>query len=174
LAHTQVQRARGTSAQNLGYTGPAGELTVNTDDWSLRVHDGATPGGWPLRPIGTNYSYQQPSAGATLVAGAHLAAYIVDPTAPLAALSVVLPSAPNDGDEFLVVTTQPIGVLSAAPVAGQSLNGSAQGLGQNGAVRWQYRAANATWYRNGGINHAADAFAKTVTLAGATAAFAAV
>jgi hypothetical protein len=165
LAHTQVQRARGTSAQNLAYTGPAGELTVNTDDWSLRVHDGATPGGWPLRAIGTNYSYEQPSAGATLVAGSHLAAYLIDPSGPLATLTVVLPSAPNDGDEFLVVTTQPLALLSVSPAAGQSLDGSAGGLGQNGAVRWQYRAANATWYRNGGINHAVDAFAKANAIA---------
>lgn len=168
MAHTQVQRARGTSAQNLAYTGPAGELTVNTDDWSLRVHDGATPGGWPLRAIGTNYSYQQPSSGATLTAGAHLGAYIVDPAVPLSALSIVLPSAPNDGDEFLVVTTQPIGLLTVSPAAGQSLNGSAAGLGQNGAVRWQYRAANTTWYRNGGINHTADAFAKAAAIAAGT------
>jgi hypothetical protein len=165
LAHTQVQRARGTSAQNLGYTGPAGELTVNTDDWSLRIHDGATPGGWPLRPIGTNYSYQQPSSGATLTASAHLGAYIVDPAAPLAALTIVMPSAPNDGDEFLIVTTQPLALLTVTPASGQNLAGGAGGLGQNGAVRWQYRAANATWYRNGGINHAADAFAKTTAIA---------
>jgi Major tropism determinant N-terminal domain len=149
LAHTQVQRARGTSAQNLAYTGPAGELTVNTDDWTLRVHDGATPGGWPLRAIGANYSYQQPTTGTTLTAAAHLGAYLIDPLGPLAALTIVVPSAPNDGDEFLVVTTQPIG---------------AGGLGTNGAVRWQYRSANSTWYRNGGINHSADAFAKTLAL----------
>lgn len=165
MAHTQVQHARGSSAQNLGYTGPAGEVVVNTDDWSVRVHDGATPGGWPLRTLGANYSYQQPSSGATLTAPAHLGAFVIDPTGPLAALTIGLPSAPNDGDEFLILTTQPVAVLTVTPAAGQSVDGSAGGLGRNGAVRWQFRAANSTWYRNGGINHAADAFAKATAIA---------
>ena len=164
MSHTQVQHARGNSAQNIAYTGPAGEVTVNTDDWSLRVHDGATPGGWPLRPIGANYSYEQPSSGATLVAGAHLAAYIIDAAGPLSALTIVLPSAPNDGDEFLVVATQPIALLTVDPAAGQSVIGAA-GLGQNGALRWQYRAENAAWYRTGGTNVAAAAFAQAAALA---------
>ena len=148
MPHTQVQRARGTSAQNLAYTGPAGELTVNTDDWSLRVHDGATLGGWALRTVGTNYSYQQPASGMTLVAGAHLAAYVIDPAGPLAAVTIVMPSAPNDGDIFEASTTQPIAALTVAPAAGQALQGGGLvGLGPNGALAWRYRAANSTWYR---------------------------
>lgn len=165
MAHTQVQHARGTSAQSLAYTGPAGEVTVNTDDWSLRMHDGATPGGWPLRSTGANYSYQQPAGGATLTATAHLAAFVIDPAGPLAALSVVMPAAPNDGDEFRIVTTQAIALLTVTPAAGQSVAGAPAGLGAGGAVLWQYRAANATWYRSGGAGLAADAFAQASALA---------
>ena len=39
---------RGTTAQNDGYTGYAGELTINTDTKTIRVHDGATLGGTEL------------------------------------------------------------------------------------------------------------------------------
>lgn len=45
MSHTQVQLGRGTSAQIAAYTGPQGEVSVNTDDFSLVLHDGATAGG---------------------------------------------------------------------------------------------------------------------------------
>ena len=48
MPETQVQHARGTGADFASYTGPAGEICVNTDDWSLRVQDGVTVGGWPV------------------------------------------------------------------------------------------------------------------------------
>ena len=42
---TQVQYRRGSSAQNSAFTGALGEITVDTTNWTLRVHDGATAGG---------------------------------------------------------------------------------------------------------------------------------
>ena len=42
---TILQFRRGTTAQNNNYTGSVGELTVDTDLYVLRVHDGSTPGG---------------------------------------------------------------------------------------------------------------------------------
>ncbi|MBV9861877.1 MAG: hypothetical protein JO267_06990 [Alphaproteobacteria bacterium] len=45
MSHTQVQWGRGTTAQVAAYTGPQGEIVVNTDDYSLAVQDGATAGG---------------------------------------------------------------------------------------------------------------------------------
>jgi hypothetical protein len=164
LAHTQVQLARGTSAQTLAYTGPAGEVTVDTDDWSLRVHDGVTPGGHPLRTIGTNLVYDQPTSGATLTAAAHQAAFLVDPAAPLAALTIVMPSSPNDGDGFLLMTTAPIAQVTVSPAAGQSVDGAPTGLAPNGSASWQYRAATATWYRSGAAGLALDAFAAATAL----------
>lgn len=44
----QVQLRRGTAAEHTAFAGAVGELTVVTDDHSLRLHDGATPGGWPI------------------------------------------------------------------------------------------------------------------------------
>ena len=45
---TQVQFRRGTVAQNNSFTGAAGEISVNTDIDTLRVHDGSTAGGFEL------------------------------------------------------------------------------------------------------------------------------
>lgn len=44
----QIQFRRGTSAQNNNFTGAVGEITVDTENRTLRVHDGETPGGTPL------------------------------------------------------------------------------------------------------------------------------
>jgi len=44
----QVQLRRGTTAQNDKFTGAPGEVTVDTDRNTLRVHDGVTPGGTKL------------------------------------------------------------------------------------------------------------------------------
>ena len=41
----QLQLRRGNAAAVASYTGLAGELTVNTSDWTLYVHDGSTAGG---------------------------------------------------------------------------------------------------------------------------------
>ena len=42
---TQVQFRRGTSGQNDAFTGAVGEITVDTSLYTLRIHDGVTPGG---------------------------------------------------------------------------------------------------------------------------------
>ena len=42
---TQVQYRRGTNAQNTAFTGALGEITVDTTNGTLRVHDGITAGG---------------------------------------------------------------------------------------------------------------------------------
>ena len=39
---------RGTAAQNNNFTGLAGEITMDTDAKTLRVHDGETLGGFAL------------------------------------------------------------------------------------------------------------------------------
>jgi len=42
---TQVQFRRGTTTQNNAFTGAVGELSVDTDLKTLRLHDGTTAGG---------------------------------------------------------------------------------------------------------------------------------
>lgn len=43
-----VQFRRGTAAQNNAFTGAAGEISVNTTNNAIRVHDGSTAGGTEL------------------------------------------------------------------------------------------------------------------------------
>jgi hypothetical protein len=49
---TQVQYRRGSEAQNNAFTGALGEITVDTTNDTLRVHDGSTAGGFAL--VGAN------------------------------------------------------------------------------------------------------------------------
>ena len=43
-----VQWKRGNTSVNSTYIGAAGEITVDTDLWTMRVHDGTTLGGHPI------------------------------------------------------------------------------------------------------------------------------
>lgn len=45
MANIEVKLRRGTTSQHAGFTGAEGEVTVDTDLDTLRVHDGATAGG---------------------------------------------------------------------------------------------------------------------------------
>lgn len=45
---TQVQFRRGTATQNNNFTGAQGELSVNLGNYSLRLHDGVTQGGYEV------------------------------------------------------------------------------------------------------------------------------
>ena len=47
----QVQLRRGTSSQNDSFTGVEGEITVDTTNQTIRVHDGSTAGGHTLSPL---------------------------------------------------------------------------------------------------------------------------
>jgi len=53
---TQVQFRRGTTAQNNSFTGAAGELSINTSNSTIRVHDGSTPGGSELATVASTSS----------------------------------------------------------------------------------------------------------------------
>lgn len=44
----RVKLRRGSSLQHQAFIGAEAELTVDTDKWSVRVHDGATAGGHEL------------------------------------------------------------------------------------------------------------------------------
>ena len=48
---TQVQIRSGTAAQNNAFTGAVGELTVDTTNWNIRLHNGANAGGFTTAMI---------------------------------------------------------------------------------------------------------------------------
>jgi len=49
-----VQRRRGTAAEHQTFTGLEGEITVNTTNNSVHVHDGSTAGGFELARADVN------------------------------------------------------------------------------------------------------------------------
>jgi hypothetical protein len=54
---TAVQRRRGTNTEHASFTGLEGEISVNTTNESVHVHDGSTAGGFELmRADGSNSS----------------------------------------------------------------------------------------------------------------------
>ena len=58
----QLQLRRGTTAANDLFTGANGEVTVDTNNHSLRVHDGSTQGGYKVGGEDYVTSYQTPSS----------------------------------------------------------------------------------------------------------------
>lgn len=59
----QLQLRRGTTVQHSTFTGADGEITVDTDLQTLRVHDGSTPGGFPLVSGGAVFGILQYESG---------------------------------------------------------------------------------------------------------------
>ncbi|WP_417244365.1 NosD domain-containing protein [Celeribacter sp.] len=82
----QIQRRRGTTQQHETFTGAAGEITVDVSLNTARVHDGKTPGGFPLgvvmstaRAVLAMAALSLP-AGMLVTAGADNLSYEVAPT----------------------------------------------------------------------------------------------
>jgi hypothetical protein len=123
LSHTQVQWARGSTSQVAAYTGPQGELVLNTDDWSLQSQDGVTAGGWVIRPrlnarIVTGTGSQSVNVTDDLIAWA--------PGTP-AATSFTLPSSPRVGEahSFKYLAASGSFALTVAAPSGQTIDGAA-------------------------------------------------
>jgi hypothetical protein len=53
---TTFQFRRGTTAQNNSFTGAVGELSIDTDLDSIRVHDGSTAGGFEVQARQAKYA----------------------------------------------------------------------------------------------------------------------
>ena len=124
MSHTQVQWTRGTTAQVAAYTGPQGELVLNTDDWSLQAQDGVAAGGWVIRP---RFNLR------TVTVGGPQSVNITDdiiawaPATPVAA-TFTLPSSPRTGEVHgfkYLATGAPLPALTIAPATG-TIDGQAQ------------------------------------------------
>ena len=123
MSHTQVQWARGTTAQVAAYIGPAGELVLNTDDWSLQAQDGVTAGGWLVRPrlnirIVTGTGSQSVAATDDVIAW--------QPTTP-AATTFTLPASPRAGEQhrFKYLAASGSFTMTVAAPSGQTIDGQA-------------------------------------------------
>lgn len=152
MAHTVLELAWGNSAQVAGYTGPAREVVINTDDGSFNIQDGVTAGGgWKNRSRtgGGGYAYATPLTGTTVTfpSGPGERIQVLDPAGGLAALTVNLPAAPQDGDTCELMSSQVITALTVNAPAGATVNGNSFTMSPNSGASWMYRSANTTWYR---------------------------
>lgn len=121
---TQVQFRRGTTAQNNSFTGAAGELSVNTSNSTIRVHDGSTAGGSELATVastsnatnlttGTLNSARLPTSGvsaATYGNATNIPSITVDALGRITSASNVAISA-------TVANTQITGLITSAQIA---------------------------------------------------------
>jgi hypothetical protein len=117
-----VQWARGSTSQVGAYTGPAGELVLNTDDWSLQAQDGITAGGWLVRPRVCVRTVTGTGAQAVAVTD-DLIAWA--PGTP-AATTFTLPSSPRVGQQhrFKYLAASGSFTLTVAAPAGQTIDGA--------------------------------------------------
>jgi hypothetical protein len=124
LSHTQVQWARGSTAQVAAYAGPQGELVLNTDDWSLQAQDGSTAGGWVIRPR-LNVRTVTATGAQTVNLTDDVIAW--EPATP-AAVTFTLPAAARLGEvhgfKYLLTTGELYALTVAAP-SGQTIDGQA-------------------------------------------------
>ena len=93
VSHASAVGARHHVASRRLYSGPTGELVLNTDDWSLQAQDGITAGGWVVRPRLNVRTVTGTGAQAVAVTD-DLIAWA--PTTP-AATTFTLPSSPRGG-----------------------------------------------------------------------------
>jgi hypothetical protein len=62
---TQVQFRRGTTSQNNAFTGAQGELTIDTDVYTLRIHDGTTAGGRVVPTLTATQTFTNKTLGSS-------------------------------------------------------------------------------------------------------------
>ena len=91
---TQVQRRRGTTAENAAFTGAEGEFTYDTELKTIRVHDHSQEGGFILSRIGKNpissgtYALVTVNNTGAVISGSTVLSMANLPTADLAATFV--------------------------------------------------------------------------------------
>jgi hypothetical protein len=97
----------------------------------------------------SGYQKAVPLTGATLTIGSstvNQSVLAVNPAGGLAALTIILPAAPVDGQRALIFTSQAITALTMqAP--GTTLNNPVTSLTANQSVEWLWSLSNNTWDR---------------------------
>jgi hypothetical protein len=121
---TQVQFRRGSTAQNNSFTGAAGELSINTSNSTIRVHDGSTAGGSELATVSyasnvTNFSTGTLSTARLAVSGVSAATYGNATLIPSFTVDTFgrITSASNVAISATVANTNITGLITSAQIA---------------------------------------------------------
>jgi hypothetical protein len=92
-----------------------------------------------------NYQYVQPADGATVAMADATQVLILEPSAQLNALTVVLPAHPIDAAIARLTSTQAVVALTLQTVAGQTIANTASALAAGEPIGFIYKPS--TWYR---------------------------
>ncbi len=96
------------------------------------------------------YQLVVPTTGNTVSANGPTQLLLLQPAGTLATLTVVMPSAPVDGQRFKVYSSQTLTALTVNPATGQTINGTAiTTLSAGTSFVYIYNGSNSTWYREG-------------------------
>ena len=127
---TVVQFRRGTTAQNDAFTGAVGEVSVDTDKDTLRVHDGSTAGGFEVVNTASTQTISNKTIGSDLLPSADSAYDLGSPSFKWKDLHL------SGSTIFLggLVLKDVGGSLSVQDSAGSSLAGSFSTLTTTGNV----------------------------------------
>lgn len=104
----QVKLRRGTTAQHSSFTGAIAEVTVDTDKKTLVVHDGSTPGGFPLPTSNSGVDSVNGQTGAVVLDAA-------DVGAATSAQGALADTAVQPGDLAAVATSGSYADLTGSP-----------------------------------------------------------
>jgi len=111
------------SSQVSVYTGPIGELVLNTDDWSLQAQDAITAGGWVIRPR-LNVRVVTTTGSQSVNITDDVTAW--NPGTP-AATTFILPATPRVGERHIFKYLAASGsfTMTIAAPSGQTIDGAA-------------------------------------------------
>jgi hypothetical protein len=98
----------------------------------------------PPYPV-ENVQYNAPVTGASITINASTTALLVNPAGTIAALTVVLPATPFNGQSVTVASSQ---IVTALTVTG-TIVGTLTTLALGGFARFVYSADASTWFRAG-------------------------
>lgn len=90
------------------------------------------------------YDYNIPLDGSSYTPPVGVDNTIFEPAGGLLALTVNLPSQPQDRDTYTITSTQNVGTLTV--LSAYTVQHQPAGLTANTHVTWQFRQANTTWY----------------------------
>lgn len=94
-----------------------------------------------------SYVYLQPINGFNITIANTCGKLILDPAGLLAAGTLVMAAAPQNGQSVIISSTKTITLLTLSPNTGQSIVGALASLALGGGAQYLYRSANSTWYR---------------------------
>ncbi len=127
----EIEQLKATFAENAAYTGPAGVIVVITPvDGSAYLHDGVTPGGWPIGSVigggGVVRSVVASGTSNTLSTLTGLQTAVIWRSATGGAKTQAIPAAASYPGYLLIVKVTPAvtGTLTITPASG-TIDGAA-------------------------------------------------